>query len=190
MIWRHRGVDIPLEIYHGVPAGWSADEIFAEHKALSGTFPIDDFKIGKWAAPSWMTQRFEWLRYRQTLLRVADGVRAHDAACVEIAIRYICLRHIGSKSGFIRGKLARSLKTAVLTDEQKKRLNRHFLEIVRQRDYTQEFHEYSKLWEQIIDTHCLNAVVAHFGQHHPDGSGDGVSRPWVAGLIRAFDQRS
>ena len=82
MIWRHRGVDIPLEMYHGIPIGWHADVVFARHATLGGTFPISDFEIGEWYAPSWMTERYEWLRYRETLYRVSAGVRAGDAACI------------------------------------------------------------------------------------------------------------
>jgi hypothetical protein len=180
MIWRHRGVDIPLEVYHGVPRGWSADEIFAAHALMHGTYSISDFEIGRWAAPSWMPQRYEWLRYKETLNRVAEGIRAGDDACSEIAIRYIELQYIGSYSGFIRTKLARALRHAKLDDRQKSRLNEHLLKLVLARDYAEEFREYWKLWRLIVTERILEEVVSHFR-----GLSEVEKPAWLPKLITA-----
>ena len=84
--WRYRGVQLSLEHYHGIPEGWRAEQVFALHASLGGTFPIAEFEIGPWAAPPWMTNRYEWLRYREALYRVALGVRANDPACVGLGL--------------------------------------------------------------------------------------------------------
>ncbi len=186
MVWRHRGVDIPPERYHSVPQGWRADEIIGRHKIMRGTFSIAESEIGKWSAPSWMTERYEWLRYRKTLSHVADGVRAGDEACVEIAIRYIELRHIGTYSGYLRSKLARALKHVSLTDRQKIRLNEHFLNLVLARDYTEKFREYRKLWGSIITEKTLKQVTSHV--ERPSRHLHGAA--WVAGLSSSFEKRS
>ena len=96
MIWTHRGKAIPLEVYHGIPKGWSARELLAEHARLGGTYDIGARKPPNLALHSWLPERKAWLQYRQTLYRIADRVRADDPACVELAIRYIELRYIGS----------------------------------------------------------------------------------------------
>ena len=184
MIWRHRGVDISPEIYHSVPEGWRADDMVSSHKMLRGAYPISDIKIGPWGAPSWMTQRYEWLRYKETLNCIAAGIRAGDDACVEIGVRYIEFRFIGSYSGFIRAKLARALRSARLTDEQRARLNEHFLRLVIERDYTEEFREYRKLWGLIVAKSILDQVVAHFAN-----PGDKPAPEWLSGLIDAHDRR-
>jgi hypothetical protein len=186
MIWRHRGIDIPVEQYHGVPKGWYAEEIFARHEAMRGKYPISDIEIRKWGAPSWMPERYEWLRYRETLYRVADGIRAGDHACVEIAVQYIELRYIGSYSGFLRAKLARRLKNAPLTDGQKVRLNVHFLNLVLTRDYTEEFREYRQLWCLIIAEKELKHVLSHFGElsRRPHALN------WLAQITSAFEKRA
>ena len=80
---------IPLQQYHGVPAGWSRDEMIAEHRKLDGSWPIDGPDATEPGAPDFLPDRYNWLQYRKTLYRVGDGVRADDAACIEIAIRYI-----------------------------------------------------------------------------------------------------
>ena len=162
MIWRRRGVQIPVEIYHSVPNGWRADDIFSVHRSMRGTFPISDFDVGKWRAPSWMPNRYEWLRYKATLERVAGGVRAGDAACVELAVRYIELRYIGSYSGFLRARLAKALKSADLNPRQRFRLDDHFLSLVLNQDYTEEFREYRKLWARIITDEPLDRVTVLF----------------------------
>ena len=148
---QRRGIDITEEAYHAVPSGWQAEEIFAWHKIMRGTFPIHEFTATEPGAPAWMTERAAWLRYRATLYRVADGIRAGDPACIEIAIAYILLRHIGSYSGFIRAKLARRLKSAALTDGQKSRLTAHFSALAAAHDYSEEFRDYHKLAKRMGD---------------------------------------
>ncbi len=157
---RHRGRQLTLEDYHGVPAGWRAEEIAATHAGLSGTFPITAIELGRWSAPAWMPDREAWLRHMAILNRVAEGVRAGDAACVELAIRYIELQHIGSYSGYRRAKLARSLKHAAMTEPQRSRLNALFLRHVRDRDYTIEVRDYWPVWHRIVDTPTADAIAA------------------------------
>jgi hypothetical protein len=191
MIWRHHGVQLSLGHYHGVPKGWSADILFGRHANLGGTYPISDFEIGKWAAPSFMTERYEWLRYRQTLYRIADGIRAKDAACAEMAIQYIELNYIGSYSGFIRARLARCLKHADLTKPQKRRLNTHFLKIIIERNYTGEFNEYRALWGRIIDKACIDAVTQHLLENEVHGIRKQSKHiSWLPKLKAAFEQRT
>ena len=150
MIWTHRGKAIPLTAYHGVPKGWYATEIVAEHARLGGKYDMSGPEATEPGAPSWMPERNAWLQYRQTLYRVADGVKANDPACVELAIRYIELRYIGSYSGFVRSLLSRRLKHAFLTPEQKERLHCYFRELILGGERSVEFNDYFKLWRLLI----------------------------------------
>lgn len=150
MIWTHRGKAIPLEVYHGVPKGWYADEILSEHARLGGRYDIGGPEATEPGAPGWMPERKAWLQYRETLYRVADGVSANDSACIELAIRYIELRYIGSYSGFVRTRLSRRLKHVQLLPEQQQRLHRHFRDLVLSGERTQEFRDYLKLWRLFI----------------------------------------
>jgi hypothetical protein len=150
MIWIHRGKSIPLEVYHGVPEGWYASDILAEHARLGGNYDIGGPEATEPGAPSWMPERKAWLQYRETLYRVADGVSANDSACIELAIRYIELRHIGSYSGFVRSLLSRRLKHVHLSPQQQERLHRHFSALVLAGEHTEEFRDYFKLWRLFI----------------------------------------
>ncbi|MBC7857883.1 MAG: hypothetical protein H7Z39_03720, partial [Burkholderiaceae bacterium] len=149
---------VTLETYHGVPNGWSKAELLAAHRTQRGSFSIETQEATEPGAPAWLPDRRNWLQYRATLYLIAEGARANDAACIELAVRYIELRYIGSYSGFIRARLARGLKNSDLTDRQKERLNRVFLSMVEHRDYTEEFNEYVKLWQRIVSAKALKTL--------------------------------
>ena len=142
---------IPLERYHGVPRGWSQTELIDEHRRLGGQVSIDGEPATEPGAPAFLPDRYNWLQYRATLYRISAGARANDAACIELAIRYIELNYIGSYSGFIRENLARALKSVALTltHEQRQRLRQHFANLIRQQECLQEFGEYKKLLKRI-----------------------------------------
>jgi hypothetical protein len=161
MVGIHRGTQIPLEVYHGVPAGWLAGEIVTRHTMMRGTYPLSAFESQEQGVPARLMQRSQWQRYRDMLRHVADGARLGDAACAEIATCYIEMRYIGSYSGFLRARLARALKSADLTHLQVRRLNAHFLQLVLNNDYTEEFRDYHRLWRKFIPTMDLATVVAH-----------------------------
>ncbi len=157
---------VSLETYHGVPAGWSKSELIIAHRALGGSFDI--------GSPSWLPDRKNWLQYRTTLYKIADGVRAKDPACIELAVRYIELHYIGSYSGYLRTHLARGLKHASLSAEQKERLDRVFLSMVKRRDYTCEFREYVKIWQHIASPEAIAFIRSLSTQHPPN-----TQRPWL-----------
>jgi len=73
-----------------------------------------------------------------------------DPACIELAIRYIELRYIGSYSGFVRSLLSRHLKHASLTPQQRERLHHHFRDLLLSGERSIEFNDYFKLWRLII----------------------------------------
>lgn len=139
----------PLEIYHGVPSGWSKEEIVAKYKALGGKGSIAPEEATEPGAPSWMPDRYNWLQYIATLHKIADGVSDADAVCIELAIQYIELNYFGSYSGFIRERLARLLKSKPLTYEQASRLKRHIQALRDNKECFEEFREYIKLDRRI-----------------------------------------
>jgi hypothetical protein len=148
--WRHRGQKVPLAIYHGVPPGWRSHEVVEQHAQLHSTHELIVPDVTEPGSPPWLPDRKEWLQYRAALYEVARGVAAGDPACIELAVRFIELRYLGSYSGFIREKLARRLANAQLTDTHKSRLHRHFEMLVLEQERTQEFRAYAKIWRRII----------------------------------------
>lgn len=141
--------NIPLEIYHGVPNGWSRLELVALHKSLGGVFPIASIEATEPGAPSWLPDRYNWLQYRETLRGIAKGMKTGEPACIELAIRYIELNYFGSYSGFIRARFARLLKSQNLSKTQISRLNNHFAFLIKNKQCFEEFMEYNKLRKKI-----------------------------------------
>jgi hypothetical protein len=141
--------NIPLEIYHGVPKGWSKSELVSFHKSLGGTFSIDSAEATEPGAPSWLPDRYNWLQYRETLRGIAKGIRTGDPACIELAIRYIELNYFGSYSGFIRARFARLLKSQQLSKLQISRLSSHFEFLIKNKQCFEEFKEYNKLRKKL-----------------------------------------
>jgi hypothetical protein len=92
----------------------------------------------------------------------------HDFACVELAVRYIELRYIGSYSGFIRARLARALKNADISEGQRSRLNRHFSALFHRGEWSQEWRQYFRLWRRIIREQELEALIKALN-NKPDG---------------------
>jgi hypothetical protein len=168
MIWTHRGQDIPLTVYHGVPEGWYAGDILAEHSRLGGTYNLGGPVTTEPGAPSWLPERPAWLQYRVTLYRVADGILAGDVACIELAIRYIELRYIGSYSGFIRTKFVNRLRHVSLSPQYQTRLHQHFTNLVMSGEHTEEFDAIFKLWRLFITPQqrkdLFEIVSSHGGQ--------------------------
>ena len=167
-----------LETYHGVPKDWTKEEIIVANQLLGGTFDLNSSTQTEPGAPSWLPDRNNWLQYRKTLYMLADGVEVGDNACIEQCIRYLELRYIGSYSGFIRARFARKLKSAKIAEAQKERLNKLFLNIVINRDYTEEFNAYVKLWCKIISPTVIQALQT-FASTNQSLS----ERRWYANLI-------
>jgi hypothetical protein len=81
--------------------------------------------------------------------KVNEGIKSGDAPCVELAVEYIKDNVMGSSTGYIRGRLARSLKQAQLSDNQKHRLAETFLGQLEGQMIYQEFKEYIRLFKTI-----------------------------------------
>jgi len=54
----HRSYDsTPLETYHGVPDGWSKQELKARYYSLAGHGTIEAAETSEPGAPSWLPDR-------------------------------------------------------------------------------------------------------------------------------------
>lgn len=127
--------DLTFEEYHSVPARWSAEGIEQQRRALGGTYDL-----GCSGNP------------RSMWYKLSDGIRAGDAACIELSVRFIENRFISSYSGFARSRMARALKRANLSHHQRTRLSSHFLELLEKGDRTQEFSDYLRVWPGVISS--------------------------------------
>jgi hypothetical protein len=164
----YHGKNIPWHVYHGVPPGWRAEQIVEEHARLGGSFALGTPAPVEIESPYSVPEQKGWLHYRQTVRRLAEGIRAGDAACAELAIRYIELHYIGSYAGYLRARLASTLKHAALDGSQRQRLHDHFAALCLRGEQTHEFKEYFRLWRCITRPSELADVLAAM-RALPDG---------------------
>jgi hypothetical protein len=136
--------DLTFEDYHAIPEKWQPPAVLEAHRALGGSFDIA-------ATPRVALDARGIPNYRALWYNIADGVRAGDVACAEIAVRFIEEHLIVSYSGFARARLARALKGAKLSASQKKRLSAQFLLLLEKGDKCEEFSEYLRVWPVVID---------------------------------------
>ena len=144
------GYDLSFESYHAIPARWSYESVIAEHRRLGGTFDIAGTPR-QTVFPNGIVERRLWYN-------LADGARAGDAACVELAVRFIEEHFIVSYSGYARARLARALKRAALSPEQKRRLSTRFLALLKRGERCHEFESYLALWPVVINDADRKAV--------------------------------
>jgi hypothetical protein len=152
-----------FEKYHAIPDGWDVSSIENAYRFLHGAFDIRPLQVPEVSDP--------WLKYRQTLYNIADGVRANDPACVELAVRFIELHFIGSYAGYIRSLLARRLKHADLAETQKTRLSTHFVGLLRRGERCNEFTDYLRLWRYIAkprDIDQVKQLACENSTEHPE----------------------
>ena len=138
--------------YQAVPPGWDAESLVAEHRRLNGSGSIE---LG--ASMDGVPPR---QRYLRTMYYIAEKLKTRDLASIELAVRYIELHYIGSYAGYIRALLARRLKHAPLSREQRARLARHFYGLLAAEERCREFGDYIGLWRRIIAPGEILAVKA------------------------------
>jgi hypothetical protein len=180
MVGLYHGRQIPWDEYHGVPAGWHMADILAMHARLDGRFPIAPGSYPGSNGRRSALPGHAWVEYRATLYGVAEGLLVDDPACVEIALRYIALRHIGSYSGFLRSLLARRLRHATRSVDQDDRLNGHFALLVARGERCQEFSDYLSLWRLLLTEHRLRQLHALLERH---GASE-AQAAWIHAALR------
>jgi hypothetical protein len=145
--------------YRAIPQGWDAESLLAEHRRLNGRGSIE---LG-----ASMADLSPHRRYLRTMYYIAEKLETGDLASIELAVRYIELHYIGSYAGYIRALLARRLKHAPLSREQRARLARHFYGLLKTEERCGEFSVYISLWRRIIAPGEILAVKSLVDERGP-----------------------
>ncbi|MGE5094240.1 MAG: hypothetical protein ACM3SO_03825 [Betaproteobacteria bacterium] len=154
---KHR---LSFEAYHTIPEAWEAPALLEAHRALGGTADLR-------STPRPSEGRAGTTDFRAVWYNLADGARAGDAACIELAVRFIEAQLVVSYAGFARSRLARALRHAKLSPEQAQRLSSHFLRLLEADERCEEFSEYLKLWPAVV-TPADRARAAELATHARD----------------------
>jgi hypothetical protein len=162
---------VDLEIYCGVPKGWSNVELMALYEALGGKYPYGVLSCKEetnndWQVPEGIKAKalvkakakatakakvklFEYSNHRHNLEEIANGIKAGDEACIEIAIRYIELNYFARDSGYVKAQYARLLRSQNLSIAQISRLQKHFAQLIKNKQCFQEFSDYKRLIKKL-----------------------------------------
>lgn len=152
--------NLSFEEYHTVPPAWTPSAVVDRHRKLDGTFDIS-------VTPRVAIDQHGRSDYRAIWYNIADGIRAGDLACVELAVSFIEDRFIVSYSGYARVRLARALAHASLSALQKERLSSHFLKLLEASEKCDEFSEYVKLWPRVITSEDRLRVIETVSNKEP-----------------------
>jgi len=121
---------------------WSVASVTARYAGLRVQLGGDDFELKPrvYTNPGGMTWTYNIME------SVADGVRRGDQACIELAIAYIEDNIMASYTGYIRERMARSLRRAPLSKSQQTRLATVFLSQLISGNLHKEYREYIRLF--------------------------------------------
>lgn len=145
---------LSFEQYHQVPVIWQVAPLLELHQQLGGWFALASTpRLALRADRPQLSHNHVALWYN-----LADGIRAGDSICAELAVRFIEAHLIVSYAGYARLRLLRALKNTALDAKQKFRLSRHFLLRLQQQDREPGFHEVLRLWKKIIPPEHLLKV--------------------------------
>ncbi|MBT2787351.1 MULTISPECIES: hypothetical protein [unclassified Halomonas] len=135
-----------MKINYNPTGKWSVEAVKERYSKLSLSLgSVDGFEP---FCKTYTNRRgFTWVY--NIMDSVVDGVRLGDKACVQLAIDYIRDNEMYSKTGYIRARMARALKSADLSDSQKKELALIFLHQLETGVLYQEYREYCRLFRKI-----------------------------------------
>jgi hypothetical protein len=145
---------VPMRIDYNSEGKWSVTAVESRYTRLRTKLGnVTDFELKPRAYTN--SRGMTWLY--NIMESAVEGVRRGDPACIELSVEYIEDNVMGSYTGYIRERLARSLRHAELSNSQRTRLINVFLSQLARGYLHQEFREYSRLFKSLgIDDHRSN----------------------------------
>ena len=136
---------------------WSAREILRRYEVYARELGVSPGDL----SPAEREERgTRWVF--PVMERVIEGIKAGDRACVVLGIDFI-EEDMGFPFGrILKANAARALRRAVITEDQKSRVRRRVLGMLRAGYVPREYQEYAKLLVRIgFDGDDLRAVEPH-----------------------------
>lgn len=136
-----------MEINYNGEGKWSAESVIGRYRKLS----LDVGGVGGFEPEPRTYVNYNGAKWIYNIMdSVVDGVQLGDKACIELSIDYINDCPMDPTTGYIRERMARSLKQSeLLSIEQEKRLANIFICQLERGKIYKEFREYGKLFKKI-----------------------------------------
>ena len=144
-----------MKIDYNPEGKWSVESVKTRYRELSlslggvAGFQPEPRKHTNQRGASWTYNIME---------SVVDGIRLGDMACIQLSIEYIHDGEMGSTTGYIRERMARALRNASLTKNQKAELAKIFLGMLESDKIYKEFKEYTRLFKRIGVAHYAEEI--------------------------------
>lgn len=112
--------------------------------------------------------------------RIIEGIESGDPACAELGVEFIEQDESFAFGMILKSNVARALRRASLTDEQKERIRERVVEMLAAGYLPREYRQYAKLARKIGLGRWLAEV---------EGRAD-MSNPWVARYYNYFKEHA
>ena len=148
--------------------GGAAFRARAAHERLKA-IASDPMRRDSGTSPKWAKNRAEWEKaaqdfhaavaaaYPPGLFEALDSLRAGDATRIDLLLDFLAADPMLFRSGYVKARIARALKSALLTPRQKQQVEGIVLNLIDRRA-SQEFRDYCRLAFR-IDTVELRAAL-------------------------------
>ena len=155
---------------------WSVDEVrrryaqYARHFGLTELRDLDPV-VHSEDDKSWVFPIMD---------RIIEGIESGDPACAELGVEFIEQDESFAFGMILKSNVARALRRASLTDEQKERIRKRVVEMLSAGYLPREYRQYAKLARKIGLGRWLAQVE---GQAN-------MANPWVARYYNYFKEHA
>ena len=123
---------------------WTSGAILSHYEGYAASIGV----ISRDLSPSVHSERGRYWIY-PVMEKVIDGIEAGDLACVQLGTEFIEEDAKFPFGKILKSNVARALRRAALSAEQKERIRGRVLGMLRAGHVPHEFHEYAKLLRKI-----------------------------------------
>lgn len=145
---------IKSDSYHNPPDEWSFESIKTRY------FEAID-KANAQASINFdaIEQYPELIKIKKTLQLISYALKSNDAGAIEVSVTFVTSPVYFHYSGYIRETMARRLKHCSMTIEQQKAIISGVESIIKNKQFSYEFKEISKLYNRVKELcKCKRAV--------------------------------
>jgi len=136
-----------MQINYNHQGKWSINNVIKKYKSLCELVKcIDGFEL----IPDTFTTPNGEITWTYNIMNsVVEGIILGDKACIQLAVDYIEDNIMSPTTGYLRERMARSLRHVDLTPYQKESLAKTFLNQLSTQSINKEFKEYIRLFKTI-----------------------------------------
>ena len=155
---------------------WSVDDVLSRYSQYARRFGITTLRDLSPIAHSENDK--QWIY--PVMYRVIEGIESGDLACAELGVEFIEEDESFPFGRILKSNVARALRRALLTEEQKDRIRKRVIDMLSAGYLPREYRQYAKLARKIGLGNWLSQV-----EEQAD-----MANPWVARYYSYFKEHA